>query len=322
MKQMRWMILGLLVALAPACKDDAAEQPATAETATTAEAGEAEGGEGAAAAAKGEDAKTASKLGDKIVVGSGPFTELVFALGHGDRVTAVDTSSIYPPEAAKLPKIGFFRKLAPEPILAVEPSALILGESAGPESAIERVKATDVHVEVLEEPEDFDEARKSMKDLAALLGTPDAADPLITKLDADLEKAEAAAKAFEGKRALFIYARGPNVLMVAGSDTSAAAMLERAGLTNAAVDIEGFKPMTPEAVIAAKPDVLVMTEKGAKSVGGWKGISGLPGVAETPAAKGESLATVDDLAFLSYGPRTGEAILSLQEQLKELFDGA
>src|SRR5690606_25639542 len=87
------------------------------------------------------------------------------------------------------------------------------------------------------------------------------------------------------------------------------------GAENAAQGFSGFKPLTAEAVVAAAPEVFLMPEKGAESLGGWDGIAKLPGVQETPAFATKRLVTVDDGALLGFGPRIGKALLEMQGEL-------
>ncbi len=103
--------------------------------------------------------------------------------------------------------------------------------------------------------------------------------------------------------------------MVSGTKTAAHEMLTLAGATNAASGFEGFKPLTPEAVVAAQPTHLIMPTKGAKSIGGIQGVLALPGVGATPAGLAKRLVTVDDLKLLGFGPRMGRALLELQDKL-------
>ena len=52
----------------------------------------------------------------------GSVTEIVHALGQGDRLVARDTTSTYPPEVTDLPDVGYARALSPEGVLSVDPS--------------------------------------------------------------------------------------------------------------------------------------------------------------------------------------------------------
>jgi hypothetical protein len=84
---------------------------------------------------------------------------------------------------------------------------------------------------------------------------------------------------------LFVLAHTPAQVMVAGSDTSAQAMLDYVGARNAIAGFAGYKPLTPEAVIAARPDLLLFTDQGLQAAGGIEGALRLPGLAQTPAGR-------------------------------------
>lgn len=262
-----------------------------------------------------QPAANEAELGERIVIAGGTLTEIAFALGAGDRVVAVDSSSTHPPEVKELESIGFFRRLAAEPILSTRPSALLMTSAAGPENVVEQLqKAT--RVELVDDGETIDAAVERIEHMGRLLNAQDAASQLVQTLRTDLERAEK--RRDEQKdlpRVLFIYARGPNVTMVAGQKTGAQTMLELAGAQNSIEGIEGFKPLTAEAVAAAQPQVIVMPRKSASGLGGWEGVKSLPGVEQTPAGQNKNIVLVDDLALLGFGPRMGHAVLQLQDGL-------
>lgn len=67
----------------------------------------------------------------RIVCAGGAMTEIVFALGHGDTVVAVDTTSWFPYEhVSKLPKVGYFRSLAAEGLLSMQPDLILADHDA------------------------------------------------------------------------------------------------------------------------------------------------------------------------------------------------
>jgi iron complex transport system substrate-binding protein len=75
---------------------------------------------------------------------------------------------------------------------------------------------------------------------------------LIQKLEADLAEAEQLQAQVSSKpKVMFIYARGPGAVNVAGLDTAADAMIRLAGGVNVAQDYAGYKPLTAEAAVAA-----------------------------------------------------------------------
>jgi len=116
---------------------------------------------------------------------------------------------------------------------------------------------------------------------------------------------------------MFIYARGAGAVSVAGTDTSAHAMIKMAGAENAVTEFDGFQPITAEAVVTAAPDVILMMTRGLDSLGGVEGLLEQPGIAQTPAGENERVVVVDDLYLLGFSTRTGTAVLDLTYLLHE-----
>jgi iron complex transport system substrate-binding protein len=66
--------------------------------------------------------------------------------------------------------------------------------------------------------------------------------------------------------------------------------------------------LTPEALLAAAPDVIVLPEAGLAALGGIEAFQALPGVGETPAVQSGNLLTYDEAFFFNLGPRVGQAL--------------
>ncbi len=67
----------------------------------------------------------------RIVSIGGPVTEIVYALGADKDLVGVDTSSIYPEAATKLPQVGYQRMLSAEGVLALHPTLILASADAG-----------------------------------------------------------------------------------------------------------------------------------------------------------------------------------------------
>lgn len=258
----------------------------------------------------------------RVITLGGAITETSFALGHGAEIVGVDATSAYPDEATKKPQLGYFRKVSAEGVLSLKPTHVFAIEGVGPESTLTQLKSVEgLSYEVVAGGESVDGARERIIALGELWGEREKAKELVKALDQEVEAARARAPKLHGKRALFIYARGARVLMIAGDDTSAHHMLKLAGLENAVTGVEGFKPLTPEAVIKAAPDVVVMPDAGAQSIGGAAGVFALPGLDQTPAGRARALVLIDDVKLLGFGPRLGQALLELQDKVLALPAG-
>jgi iron complex transport system substrate-binding protein len=99
--------------------------------------------------------------------------------------------------------------------------------------------------------------------------------------------------------------------MVGGAKTGADAMIAYAGARNAISGFSGFKPLTPEAVIAANPDVILVTDQGMKAVGGIGGVLHFPGVNQTRAGNYQKIVSLESMYLLGFGPRMPLAVAEL-----------
>lgn len=245
---------------------------------------------------------------------NGSVTEIVYALGLGDRLVGVDTSSRYPEQAQRLPTFGYQRDLSAEGILAAAPTVIVGTTDAGPPPVIGQLRSTGTPVMIVENPPDLGAATEKITSIGAALGVPDRAEQLSKQTRHEIEQAvQIAGKAATRPRVMFLYVRGQGTQLIAGADTTAHAMITAAGAVNAGAElgITGYRPLTPEALTAARPEVLLLLSHGLESVGGVDGLRKIPGVGETPAAKADRILAYEDLYLLGMGPRTGQALREL-----------
>ena len=254
---------------------------------------------------------SAVRAASRIVSVGGSVTEIVYALGAGANVVGVDTSSTYPDAATQLPQVGYQRRLSAEGVLSLQPDVVLVSSDAGPPVALEHIKAA---VRVVEVPSVYTiaGAEDKIRMIARVLGRKKQGEQLVGNLHRDLAAAQAALNRVRSQPSvLFLYARGLGTLYVSGTSTAADAMIRLAGGVNAVSEYEDFKPFTPEAVVAAAPDVLLMLSRGLESVGGVEGLLQLPGIALTEAARHRRIIAMEDLFLSGFGPRLGAALNEL-----------
>jgi iron complex transport system substrate-binding protein len=132
----------------------------------------------------------------------------------------------------------------------------------------------------------------------------------------ELARVTAAIPGGRRPRVLFLYARGPRLLLVFGRESAGDEMLRLAGAENAVRGITGAKPLTPEAVVGAEPDVILVPARGLASIGGVDGVLALPGLAQTPAGRARRVVPIDDALILGFGPRLPEAVETLARAVR------
>lgn len=252
----------------------------------------------------------------RIVSIGGTVTEIIHALGEGERVIAVDSTSTYPQSAADKPDVGYIRQLSAEGVLSQKPDLIIAEAGAGPADAIAILKASGVAMVSIPTPPEAEAIAGKIRAVGAAVGTPDAAEKLATDVDAGLSalKQKIAAISAPKKRVLFALSLSNGRIMAAGTNTSADAIIRLAGGVNAAGDVTGYKPLSDEAVIAAAPDVVLVMDNPQLHLTAEQAFA-LPALQTSPAAKTGAFIAMDGLYLLGLGPRTPAAALDLAARL-------
>lgn len=251
----------------------------------------------------------------RLVTVGGAVTETVFALGAGADVVAVDTSSVYPEAATKLPKVGYQRTLGAEAVLALKPTLVLATGDVGPPAVVEQLRAAGLRVVVTTAEPSVAAARERITAVARAIGRDPV--PLLRQLDRELLETRALVERAQPSkpRAIVVYSRGNKAIHVLGRDTAGQAMLDLVGAENVATAIDGTKPAAPEAIAQVAPDVIVLPSRALDTLGGVEEFLTTPGIAETPAAKHRRVVAIDDLLLLGFGPRTGLGARELAEKL-------
>lgn len=252
----------------------------------------------------------------RIVSIGGTVTEIIHALGEGERVIAVDSTSTYPQSAADKPDVGYIRQLSAEGVLSQKPDLIIAEAGAGPADAIAILKASGVAMVSIPTPPEAEAIAGKIRAVGAAVGTPDAAEKLATDVDAGLSalKQKIAAISAPKKRVLFALSLSNGRIMAAGTNTSADAIIRLAGGVNAAGNVTGYKPLSDEAVIAAAPDVVLVMDNPQLHLTAEQAFA-LPALQTSPAAKTGAFIAMDGLYLLGLGPRTPAAALDLAARL-------
>ncbi len=266
----------------------------------------------AAALAAGAGAVETAAPPQRIIAAGGDMTEIVFALGHGDRIVAVDSTSSWPPEARALPQVGYFRRLAPEGLLSLSPDLVLAGADAGPPGALEVLESAGVEVAVAPRAASLAGIPEKIRFVGRVIDDAPAAEALAARLAAELAAATAAAAKIPTRpRVLFVLSVREGAPIVGGDGSSADMVIRAAGGVNAAARVTGYRPMAREAVIAAAPDVIVMTEAHAETLGGLDEVMGRQDIALTPAGQAGRGVMMDAILMLGLGPRAPEAVRAL-----------
>lgn len=255
--------------------------------------------------------------GQRVVGIGAAVTEIIYALGAQSRLVGVDSQSIYPLEARALPQVGYVRQLAVEGLASLEPDLIISAQDAGPPQALNQLKGMGVKLVLIPPAETIEQAATRIETVGNALEMRDEA----FRLAADVrERATAAHRHFASEadasqprpRVAMFLGRGAGSPTGAGAHSVGDAMIRLGGGENALGGMNGFKPVPAEALIAAAPDVVVVTSMMLDQAGSLDTlIASMPGLALTPAAVNRRVVVMDIIEMFSFGPRLPEAIAEL-----------
>lgn len=267
-------------------------------------------------------AQASAATARRIVSVGGALTEIVFSLQADADLVGVDTTSLYPAQAQKLSSVGYARALSAEGVLALAPTQVIATEDAGPPAVLRQLSAAGIPVAVLAANHHFEGLLERVKRVGELTGRVAQASAMQQTLQKEWLQSRAVVSrraAAKPVRVLFVLAHAPNQTLVSGLGTSAHAMLEYSGAVNAITGFSGYKPLTPEAVIAAQPDVLLLTEQGLQAAGGLDGVLKLPGLAQSPAGRNRRVIALEAMFLMGFGPRLPAAVSDLDTAIAKVM---
>lgn len=315
----------MALGLAAACGGDAApaepaaapSSVATEPTTTTAASGPETTPDLPVTLVDDTGAKVTIESVERIIPLDGDIAEVVFALGLGDNVVATDISATYPPEADALPEIGYQRALSAEPIAAFEPTVAIATDLAGPPETIDALRALHIPLVVVAQTDGPSWPASKIRAVAAALGVPGRGEALAGDAEAAIAAATVERPLDDRPRVATLYLRGESVQLVLGAGSGADWVIHAAGGIDIGTElgIEGNAPLSTEAIVAAAPDVFVVSTSGLESVGGIDGFLAIPGIAETPAGAQRRVIAHPDQFLFGNGPRTGDLIATLADEL-------
>jgi iron complex transport system substrate-binding protein len=251
---------------------------------------------------------------ERIVTLGACVTEMMYALGEGDAIAAVDSSSTWPEAARKLPQVGYYRMLGAEGILALRPTLVLGTTQAGPPETIQKLRRAGVNLHLFEAPTSLDSALATLQAIAdererSAQGAEIVAD-IRRRVNAVRMRGDGTAP-----RVLALIAGGGS-LMVAGRGNAADLMIGLAGGINAAGALEGYKPLSTEAVTGLEPDVILIPDHALPLLGGLDAVLELPGLAQTAAARRRHVVVMESQLLLGLGPRLGVAVEELADALR------
>ncbi len=244
------------------------------------------------------------------------LTEIVFAIGAGERVIGVSDYCDYPPEAKSRPHVGTFLQPSVEKILALHPDLVLVDGVQQDVAAALRAAGGGAQVLAIA-MNDLGQVRRAISEIGAALGDRQAAAAaLLTQLDGEL--AEVRRLSSRGNRpprkVLFVVDHqlgGLRGVVVAGPGTYLDELVRLSGGSNVFSDLKvRYAKVAVEAIEERQPDVIldavhVAAGGEAQVRSDWSALRNVPAVRE------RRIYVLSDREFVTPGPRLGQALRRL-----------
>ncbi|TYB37779.1 ABC transporter substrate-binding protein [Micromonospora sp. AP08] len=270
----------------------------------------AAGGSSAAAFPVTVGKLTLDKRPEKIVSLSPSATEMLFAIGAGKQVTAVDDNSNYPAEAPKS-DLSAFQPNA-EAIAGKSPDLVVLSNDTN--KIVDQLTTLKIPVLLNPAATTLDDTYQQLADLGKLTGHPAEADAVTKKMKDDIA---ALTKDLpqRAKKLTYYHELGPE-LYSATSKTFIGSIYALAGLENIADPADadgrsgGYPQLSQEVIVKANPDFVFLADtkcckqnaETVKARSGWAGVT---------AVKNNQVVALDDDIASRWGPRVVDLLKAI-----------
>lgn len=251
----------------------------------------------------------------RIISISPTATEMLFAVGAGDQVVAVDDYSYFPEEAPVTDLSGFSPNV--EAIAAFEPDIVFMQPNGDVQAALETLG---IQVVVQDAAVSIDDTYEQITQIGDVTNQQVQANALVAEMRAEIE--ELIAEAPDGNGLSYFHEIDPTLYSVTSS-TFVGAVYSLFGLKNAADPADadgsafGYPQLSDEYLVDADPDLIFLADtlccgQNAATVGerpGWEQLSAVQ--------NGNVIELNDDIAS-RWGPRIVEFITAISEALRNL----
>jgi iron complex transport system substrate-binding protein len=243
---------------------------------------------------------------EKIVSLTPAETEILFALGAGDRVVGkVEDIANYPPEAKDVPVVGTFSGVDVEKIVGAGADLVIAGGSGGtPKEAIDKLRSLGVPVLVVYAP-DVAGVLKDIELTGAATGTAAQAAELSASMQAGFDQIATATVGVAKPRVFYETGDQPSIYGIA-DDSVYAQMIELAGAVPITTGSATNWEQSVEKLVIADPEIIILgdsaygvTAEAVAKRAGWAGLT---------AVKSKAIEPIDDIVVTRPGPRLVEGL--------------
>lgn len=255
----------------------------------------------------------------RIISAGGSITEVMYALDLEENLIAIDSSSLYPPNAQKLPSVGYFRRLGSEGLMSLNPNLLVAARGAGPDQVLEQIKELGVEVKLFTQSTYTLASWKMLiTEIGNYFGRQEKAQELVKQVTKKLASLSYGRQYEDrGLNAIALLSLGQRGPMAAGKNTVPDLLLELAGINNLASSLDGYKPFSTELFAKSKLDLILVPSHIAESLGGKDAICATV-LVQLAMPEQCNVHIMDGLLLMGFGARIDQAVEEVINQANQL----
>jgi iron complex transport system substrate-binding protein len=244
---------------------------------------------------------------ERIVSAAPTVTEILFALGAGDRIAAATDQCDYPPEAEGLPRIGGWFTPSAERTMAARPD-LIIGSRGNPTDFITAMRKSACPVFTID-PKTLDDIYEAIGQIALIIGEAEAGEALVGRMRDRLGAVAARVRDVpEGERPTAFIMLQVSPLWTAGKGTFQDDAIRAAGARNLGAEKNGFAPYSTETLMAADPDFLLLSTMEGDPERMRREVLGDSALRRLSAARDNGIVVLEADPIMRPGPRIVDAV--------------
>lgn len=208
-----------------------------------------------------DDLGRAVKLPSKIerAVSLAPsLTEIIFAVGAGDRLVGVTTYCNYPDAAKQVEKVGDTQTPNIERIVALKPQVVFVTTASQLEAFTEVLNKLETAVFVTD-PNNLDGVLRNLRTFGSIFSTNETAAKLAGELDKRVKAVDEKVKGYEQPRVFLQISKED--LFTIGGDSFLTDIIRRGGGVSVTKDLSTAYPkLSKETALAMNPDVIILSD--------------------------------------------------------------
>ena len=238
------------------------------------------------------------------------LTEIVFAIGAGDRLVGRTSYCDFPPEAKAVAEVGDTLHPNLERVIALQPQVVLISTASQLEVFSQQLRDQNIAVFVTD-PRDLEGVFRTIDQIGRIVGHQQQAEQLIQKLR---DRTLAVEEAVKGKQPVRVfYQLSAEPLYTIGRDAFETDLIRRAGAISVTADVPGAWPRySNESALAAKPEAIVLPTGGSMGAANSDVIDALR---ESPAVLAGHVYKINGDYLVRPGPRAVDGLEAMARAL-------